>query len=444
MSQELSLGVKVADAFSAKFPNAMSGDVMYYASTPTQRIMFGTDLSKDSALMIGDGTVNIDALITKSNTSTIFTCSNAALSNLIVVSNATCSNVVLSNLMVSSTATCANMHATNATMGTGTFTNATIGTGTITNASIGTSTMTNATIGTGTITNAHIANAQLASITCQGATFTSIQTDTIDANIINATTVDLKNIYIDNYELTASNLTCSNVTCSNVSVRDVMTAPTLSSSNLSASNISSMTLTTPVITASNLSTSNVSTGGTLRVDANGNLTNVTISANSINAGVLGVSYGGVGAASLSANKVVVGNGTSAVLQPTNLHWDNANSRLGICNAAPTEALHVTGNILASSNITAFSDIRTKTELQVIGEAIDRVKQMTGYTFQRVGDTSGKRYAGVIAQEVQAVHPEVVMQHEDGMLSVAYGNMVGVLIEAIKELEARVSSLEKAR
>jgi hypothetical protein len=65
----------------------------------------------------------------------------------------------------------------------------------------------------------------------------------------------------------------------------------------------------------------------------------------------------------------------------------------------------------------------------------------GVTFERI-DT-GNRGAGVIAQEIEKVLPEVVMEDSDGTKSVAYGNIVGLLIEAIKELSAEVEML-KAR
>jgi hypothetical protein len=57
---------------------------------------------------------------------------------------------------------------------------------------------------------------------------------------------------------------------------------------------------------------------------------------------------------------------------------------------------------------------------------------------------GSRQIGVIAQEVEPVLPEVVRDNEAGHLSVAYGNITGLLIEAVKELAARVAALEEAR
>jgi len=70
-------------------------------------------------------------------------------------------------------------------------------------------------------------------------------------------------------------------------------------------------------------------------------------------GTLGVANGGTGLATLTANKVLVGNGTTTVLQPTNLHWDNTNSRLGVGIASPSERLTVAGNLFLDSAAAAL-------------------------------------------------------------------------------------------
>jgi hypothetical protein len=105
----------------------------------------------------------------------------------------------------------------------------------------------------------------------------------------------------------------------------------------------------------------------------------------------------------------------------------------------TMALDGSGNFTASGNVTAYSDIRLKTDLTKISDALRKISQLTGYTYTR-RDT-GERQTGVVAQEVQAVLPEAVIEQGDGTLAVAYGNMVGLLIEAVKELTARVEKLE---
>lgn len=100
-----------------------------------------------------------------------------------------------------------------------------------------------------------------------------------------------------------------------------------------------------------------------------------------------------------------------------------------------------GNFTASGNITAYSDIRLKTDLTKIAGAVEKVKSLTGYTYTRID--SGERHTGLIAQDVQKVMPEAVME-TDGNLSVAYGNLMGLLVEAIKELNDRIDQLEGKR
>lgn len=102
-------------------------------------------------------------------------------------------------------------------------------------------------------------------------------------------------------------------------------------------------------------------------------------------------------------------------------------------------LSVTGTITATGDITAFSDARVKTNVETITEAIYKVKQLRGVSY--VSKFNMEERIGVIAQEVERVVPEVVHTHSNGMKSVAYQNLVGLLIEAIKDLELRVAELE---
>ena len=99
-----------------------------------------------------------------------------------------------------------------------------------------------------------------------------------------------------------------------------------------------------------------------------------------------------------------------------------------------------GDFISPANIIAYSDAKLKTDLEVIPNALSKVMQLSGYNYTRID--SGARQTGVVAQEVQAVLPEAVsVVKDDGTLGVAYGNMVGLLIEAIKELKHKVEALE---
>ena len=105
----------------------------------------------------------------------------------------------------------------------------------------------------------------------------------------------------------------------------------------------------------------------------------------------------------------------------------------------TGAISVAGSITATGDVTAYSDASLKTDVATIAGALALVRQMRGVRYQRL-DT-GAAGLGVIAQELREVTPELIAENPDGLLSVAYGNLVGVLIEAVKELAARVETLE---
>jgi hypothetical protein len=108
-----------------------------------------------------------------------------------------------------------------------------------------------------------------------------------------------------------------------------------------------------------------------------------------------------------------------------------------------------GRIDASNDIVAYStsDRRLKENITPIANALDKVKSLTGVEFDWKEETKGVHGyeghdVGVIAQEVQAVLPEAIRTNESGYLSVRYEKMIALLIEANKELAARVEELEK--
>lgn len=130
------------------------------------------------------------------------------------------------------------------------------------------------------------------------------------------------------------------------------------------------------------------------------------------------------------------------------HYDSAldhDVRLETSDAATTGAgiltLTASGGFVCTGNITAYSDIRLKENIELIPDALAKACSLRGVTFDRV-DT-GLRQCGLIAQEVQKVLPEAVMvgADENETLAVAYGNIVGLLVEAIKELKAEIDELK---
>lgn len=101
---------------------------------------------------------------------------------------------------------------------------------------------------------------------------------------------------------------------------------------------------------------------------------------------------------------------------------------------------ISGNLTLSGTLTINSDARLKENLTPLTDALDKVKALTGYNYNRIG--SDKLEMGVVAQEVQKVSPELVLEDSEGTLSVSYPNMVALLIEAIKEQSTKIASLEE--
>lgn len=100
-------------------------------------------------------------------------------------------------------------------------------------------------------------------------------------------------------------------------------------------------------------------------------------------------------------------------------------------------LHVGGTVTAVGDVTGFSDIRLKKDIDQIPCALAKTLQLRGVTFTDIATKA--RRTGVIAQEVQKVIPEAVVQNGE-YLAVAYGNLAGLLIEAIRELNDKVDKL----
>ena len=146
----------------------------------------------------------------------------------------------------------------------------------------------------------------------------------------------------------------------------------------------------------------------------------------------GISGGGTGSSfTLSIGQDV---GTSA---------DVRFNSIGVGTAAPGS-----GGIRATGDITAAysSDERLKTNITKIDNALVKVNALDGVTFNWNELAEGKdkdvREAGVIAQQVKEVLPEVVDERDTGYLAVKYEKIVPLLIEAIKELTKEVNDLKK--
>ena len=166
--------------------------------------------------------------------------------------------------------------------------------------------------------------------------------------------------------------------------------------------------------------------GTVKTDSLTVDENVTIAGNLTVSGTFTDSGSGTqtaARAALSAGTGISYNNSTGVITCT----VDTPAEVGLGNLS-NNGNNLSGAFTATGNITAFSDARLKENVETIEGALDKVSQMRGVMY----DKDGERSTGVIAQEMQQVMPEVVQEGE--YLSVAYGNLVGVLIEAVKELK----------
>ena len=97
--------------------------------------------------------------------------------------------------------------------------------------------------------------------------------------------------------------------------------------------------------------------------------------------------------------------------------------------------------LSATVFTSLSDQTQKTNVRPVTNAIELVNQMRGVYYDWI-DNHNKGSVGVIAQEMEQILPQVVTKDPNGLKSVSYGNIVGVLIEAIKEQQVQIENLER--
>jgi hypothetical protein len=103
-----------------------------------------------------------------------------------------------------------------------------------------------------------------------------------------------------------------------------------------------------------------------------------------------------------------------------------------------------GTLTATADVVAYSDIRLKADINTIDDALNKVLSLRGVYYTRIDLEDKSRKIGVIAQEIQKIIPEVINESSDGTLGVAYGNIVGVLIEAIKEQQQQINELKNRK
>ena len=160
-------------------------------------------------------------------------------------------------------------------------------------------------------------------------------------------------------------------------------------------------------------------------------TNLTFNGTTLTANTLAVTNGITSGGAITGNSVAGGTVTSSG-SITAAGGINGNS------LTTTADINAGGAVTAAGAVTAYSDRSLKKDVFTIRDALSKVNALRGVHYTMIN--TGEQNIGVIAQELQEVLPEAVRDN-NGLLSVAYGNLVGVLIEAIKELTERLNAIE---
>jgi len=189
----------------------------------------------------------------------------------------------------------------------------------------------------------------------------------------------------------------------------------------------------------------IGTGGSIvTTTATQSLSNKTLSAATLS-GTL-TAGGGTGSAgqvlkstgsgvewgTISVNTSSISNGTS------NVSVGTANGDVTVqTNGALCATFNASKNLVVVGTVTAQSSIVLKDNVTTITDALSKVMNLRGVEFDY--KASGKHQIGVVAEEVESVVPCVV-DETDGIKSVAYQNLVAVLIEAVKDLKKEIDQL----
>ena len=121
-------------------------------------------------------------------------------------------------------------------------------------------------------------------------------------------------------------------------------------------------------------------------------------------------------------------------------WHKGDIELIARTSSQNGSLRAEGDVTAR-RLTQSSDERLKKNIAPIHNALDKILDLKGVEYQYISDTDNLREVGLVAQQVEQVVPEVVREGTDGMKTVNYGALVGVLIEAVKELTQEVETLK---
>jgi hypothetical protein len=177
----------------------------------------------------------------------------------------------------------------------------------------------------------------------------------------------------------------------------------------------------------------VGTGATLLDFRGSGISTVTVSSGIATINITGASGGG---------------GSVTILDDTNtdatryvMFDDVTSGSVSTVNVSSTKLIfNPSTGTLSATQFTSLSDQTKKTNVRSIENPVEITKQLNGVRFDWIDNN--KPSLGLIAQEVEKVLPELVETNSEGIKSVSYSNMVGLLIEAIKEQQVHIEELER--
>ena len=270
-----------------------------------------------------------------------------------------------------------------------------------------------------------------------GVTFASDTVDidggTIDGVAI-GTTTPLSELAVDNLNLNGNQISSTD-TDGNIVLEPNGTGKVDVGSQLTADSLNVEDLTSGRVVY-------VGTSGELQDDADFTFNGTTVTINTVD-----INGGAIDGTNIGAASQGTGNFTS--LETDSLSVTNATASTSKDTGAiiiTQGGLGVEGAIHAGGDVEAFntSDSRLKENVVPITSALSKIDSINGVEFDWNASEAGLNYShlgghdvGVIAQDLQEILPEAVKERDDGYLAVDYGRVVPLLIQAIKELKAKI-------
>ena len=188
-------------------------------------------------------------------------------------------------------------------------------------------------------------------------------------------------------------------------------------------------------------------GDATRAGASGQTNQIVIghSANGVGSNTVSLGNSSVNMLAIGGN-IIYNNASATVANLLNTTFTTVNFagaattlNMGVAGGATT----VSGNLTVSGNFYNPSDKRLKRDIKTLSSVLDKINQIRGVNFEFIDQT---KYAagpqiGVIAQELQAVYPELVTKGEDGFLKVDYTHLTAILVQAINEQQTQIGNLQ---